>query len=82
MPDAASPFLRGSWLGTDLTLAYLARGSAAPQGLDDILEQELDQMGRLTGRHFGDANRPLLVSVRSGAPVSMPGMMDRSSMWV
>ena len=70
------PVPAGFVLGTDLALAYLACGSAALDGLEAVLERELEQLGRMTGRHFGDAKRPLLVSVRSGAPVSMPGMME------
>ena len=40
------------------------------------VEKALDHVGRLTGKTFGDAENPLLVSVRSGARASMPGMMD------
>jgi pyruvate,orthophosphate dikinase len=70
------PVPPGFVLGTDLTQAYLARGSAALDGLEAVLEQELEHLAEATGRRFGDAKRPLLVSVRSGAPVSMPGMME------
>ena len=55
---------------------YLRHGPAALEGIDEILVRELDHLGTLTGRGFGDARRPLLVSVRSGAAVSMPGMME------
>jgi pyruvate, orthophosphate dikinase len=54
--------------------AYLAGGW--PAGLDDELQAHLDRMAGQIGRRFGDPAGPLLVSVRSGAPVSMPGMMD------
>jgi pyruvate, orthophosphate dikinase len=47
-----------------------------PEGLDDEVGQGLARIEELTGNKFGDAERPLLVSVRSGAPASMPGMMD------
>jgi pyruvate,orthophosphate dikinase len=47
-----------------------------PAGLDAEIEQHLEALAAKTGRRFGDASAPLLVSVRSGAPVSMPGMMD------
>ena len=53
---------------------YLARGW--PEGLDAELREHMTRIERLVGRRFGDAANPLLVSVRSGAPVSMPGMMD------
>ncbi len=49
---------------------------AWPEGLDEELGQHMDRLGEVVGRRFGDADDPLLVSVRSGAPVSMPGMMD------
>src|SRR6266550_3129910 len=49
---------------------------AWPDGLDDELRAHLNRLGSVAGRRFGDAADPLLVSVRSGAPVSMPGMMD------
>ena len=47
-----------------------------PDGLGEQLEQALTSLKASTGKVFGGAERPLLVSVRSGAPVSMPGMMD------
>lgn len=43
---------------------------------EDAIREQLEQLGARTRRQFGDARQPLLVSVRSGAPVSMPGMMD------
>jgi pyruvate, orthophosphate dikinase len=54
--------------------AYLAGGW--PDGLDAEIRHHMDCMELLVGRHFGDPADPLLVSVRSGAPLSMPGMMD------
>ncbi len=53
---------------------FLASGW--PGELDGLIAKHLECLADSTGRRFGDANRPLLVSVRSGAPVSMPGMMD------
>ena len=47
-----------------------------PPELKAQVEAALAHVGRLTGRTFGDAENPLLVSVRSGARASMPGMMD------
>lgn len=63
-------------LSTKLCLDYLDKGPAALDALDDILDAEVGELGARTGRHFGDMKRPLLLSVRSGAPVSMPGMME------
>jgi pyruvate,orthophosphate dikinase len=54
--------------------AYLASGW--PDGLDEEVRAHMTRMETLVGRRFGDAADPLLVSVRSGAPRSMPGMMD------
>ncbi len=53
---------------------YLANGW--PDGLDEEIREHLATMERRVGRRFGDPADPLLVSVRSGASVSMPGMMD------
>ena len=54
--------------------AYLAGGW--PEGLDDEIRAHMARVEQRVGRRFGDPSDPLLVSVRSGAPVSMPGMMD------
>jgi pyruvate,orthophosphate dikinase len=63
-------------LGTALCRAYYAGGGKLPGNLRELLAQGLARLEEATGRGFGQARRPLLVSVRSGAPVSMPGMMD------
>ena len=63
-------------LGTGICRDFLKRGSKALDGLDQILERELQHLGARTGRLLGDAKRPLLLSVRSGAAISMPGMME------
>ena len=55
--------------------AYLAHG-AVPDGLDDELARGIAWLEEASGCSFGDGSRPLLVSVRSGAAISMPGMMD------
>ncbi|TAK02571.1 MAG: pyruvate, phosphate dikinase [Chloroflexota bacterium] len=59
---------------TEACREYLAHGW--PAGLDAELAEHMHRMEELVGHGFGDATDPLLVSVRSGAPVSMPGMMD------
>jgi pyruvate, orthophosphate dikinase len=61
-------------IGTAACNTYLAGGW--PAGLDEELREHMGRIGALVGRRFGDPADPLLVSVRSGAPVSMPGMMD------
>src|SRR3954452_7284513 len=52
------------------------RESGWPAGLDAALAAHMDRLGERMGRRFGDPDDPLLVAVRSGAPVSMPGMLD------
>lgn len=66
----------GFVLGVDVCRAHLADGAAALDGLRDVLQREMDRLGEQVGRRFGDPRRPLLVSVRSGAAISMPGMME------
>jgi pyruvate,orthophosphate dikinase len=66
----------GFVLGTGFCRAYLDQGLAALAGLDDVLARELEALGARTNRRFGDPKRPLFVSVRSGAAMSMPGMME------
>ena len=70
------PVPPGFTVTTEACKAYLAAGDKFPDGL---WEQELAALKRVeeaTGKRFGDAERPLLVSCRSGAKFSMPGMMD------
>ena len=66
----------GFVISTELCRSFLAQGEAALQGLDDALAREVARLGRITGRQLGDFRRPLLLSVRSGAAISMPGMME------
>ncbi len=61
-------------ISTEACREYLARGW--PDGLDEELRAHMAHLEAQVGRRFGDAHDPLLVSVRSGAPRSMPGMMD------
>jgi pyruvate, orthophosphate dikinase len=62
-------------LGTDHCRDYLARGTPPPR-LRDLLLAQVRELERATGLGFGSTRRPLCVSVRSGAAVSMPGMME------
>ncbi|MEO6207815.1 MAG: pyruvate, phosphate dikinase [Candidatus Limnocylindrales bacterium] len=61
-------------LTTETCRTYIASGW--PDGLDAELRERMTALETAVGRRFGDPSDPLLVSVRSGAPVSMPGMMD------
>ncbi len=63
-------------LGTALCREYFARGGRLPDGTRELVAEGLSRLEQATGCGFGSARRPLLVSVRSGAPVSMPGMME------
>jgi pyruvate,orthophosphate dikinase len=76
MAQQGLPVPPGFVFGVDLCRAFLDGADAALDGLEEPLTQELDQLGALLGRRFGDARKPLLVSVRSGAAASMPGMME------
>ena len=68
------PVPPGFVVTTETCRAFLADGW--PDGLDEELRARMTEVEAAVGRGFGDASDPLLVSVRSGAPVSMPGMMD------
>src|SRR5271163_879491 len=61
---------------TTRACAAFIGGHATPPGLEDEIAAGVAWLEERTGRRFGGGPRPLLVSVRSGAPVSMPGMMD------
>jgi len=66
----------GYTITTDVCTYYYANGKQYPADLKDQVEKGIAQVEQLIGAKFGDVNMPLLVSVRSGARASMPGMMD------
>jgi pyruvate, orthophosphate dikinase len=70
------PVPAGFTITTDACRAYMGAGKELPAGLDDEIDRHLATLEERTGKRFGDPADPLLVSVRSGAAVSMPGMMD------
>jgi pyruvate, orthophosphate dikinase len=70
------PVPAGFTITTDACRAYMAAGKRLPDGLEDEIDEHVRRLEERTGKRFGDPARPLLVSVRSGAAVSMPGMMD------
>lgn len=70
------PVPPGFTITTEVCNAYYANGRTYPASLEADVAVALDHIGRLTGRRFGDPSKLLLVSVRSGARASMPGMMD------
>src|SRR6188472_1624022 len=76
MTNAGLPVPPGFTITTEACNDYFAAGQKLPDGLwDDVLAAVKD-VEQETGKGFGDASNPLLVSVRSGAKFSMPGMMD------
>ncbi|HEV8516298.1 MAG TPA: pyruvate, phosphate dikinase [Candidatus Limnocylindrales bacterium] len=76
MTNAGLPVPPGFTITTEACNDYFANGERMPDGLwDDVLES-VRELERETGKGFGDPQDPLLVSVRSGAKFSMPGMMD------
>ncbi|MGD8336379.1 MAG: pyruvate, phosphate dikinase [Desulfobacterales bacterium] len=70
------PVPPGFTVTTEACIAYLDGGGTLPQGMWEQEVEALDRIEAATGKKFGDANNPLLVSCRSGAKFSMPGMMD------
>ena len=76
MTQLGIPVPAGFTITTDACRAYMAAGGRLPEGLEAEVEKHLTALEERTGKRFGDPADPLLVSVRSGAAVSMPGMMD------
>ncbi|WP_132253854.1 pyruvate, phosphate dikinase [Methylobacterium segetis] len=76
MSNLGLPVPPGFTITTEVCTYYYDHGKQYPPELKDQVQAALAQVGALTGRTFGDAAAPLLVSVRSGARASMPGMMD------
>ncbi|MHA7899053.1 MAG: pyruvate, phosphate dikinase [Henriciella sp.] len=76
MASLGLPVPPGFTLTTDVCTAYYDLNEAYPEGLTEQVDDALKMLEQKTGKTFGDAANPLLVSVRSGARASMPGMMD------
>ncbi|MBV9556545.1 MAG: pyruvate, phosphate dikinase, partial [Pseudolabrys sp.] len=76
MANLGLPVPPGFTITTDVCTYYYANKEQYPPALKAQLEKALAQIGKIAGKSFGDAKNPLLVSVRSGARASMPGMMD------
>jgi pyruvate,orthophosphate dikinase len=76
MSNLGLPVPPGFTITTEVCTYYYDHGRTYPAELKEQVTNALTFVGRLTGRTFGDAENPLLVSVRSGARASMPGMMD------
>ena len=76
MTNLGLPVPPGLTITTEVCMDYINNGNKMPEGLMDEVRQALSDVENQTGKKFGDSQNPLLVSVRSGARVSMPGMME------
>jgi pyruvate,orthophosphate dikinase len=76
MTNAGLPVPPGFTITTEACTAYYAAEEKFPEGMLDEARAALERVEQATGKKFGGAENPLLVSVRSGAKFSMPGMMD------
>jgi pyruvate,orthophosphate dikinase len=76
MTQLGVPVPAGFTITTEACRAYMRGGKQLPPGLKDEIEGHVQRLEQRAGKRFGDMRDPLLVSVRSGAAVSMPGMMD------
>ncbi len=76
MTNLGLPVPPGLTITTETCMEYINNGNKMPEGLMDEVKKALADVESQTGKKFGDSENPLLVSVRSGARVSMPGMME------
>ncbi len=76
MTNLGLPIPPGFVIGTDAWQLWSRAEGTMPDGLEHQIDAEIEKLEAAIGRSLGDLDDPLLVSVRSGAPVSMPGMMD------
>ena len=76
MSNLGLPVPPGLTISTEVCTYYYENKQTYPAELKGQVEAALQKVGHITGRVFGDAKNPLLLSVRSGARASMPGMMD------
>ena len=70
------PVPPGFVISTQVCRDYLVRGRNLPDGLEESIRDNIQTLEKSIGHEFGSPTNPLLVSVRSGARISMPGMMD------
>src|ERR671923_1553360 len=76
MTKLGLPVPPGFIITTEICEKFYEAGKRLPDGLMDEVRKSIRRLEGMTGKKFGDSDNPLLVSVRSGAPLSMPGMMD------
>ena len=75
MTNLGIPVPPGFTITTNLCMAYLDNNSY-PEGLENEVQSAVEKIEKVMGQKFGDTDNPLLVSIRSGARQSMPGMME------
>ncbi len=76
MTNLGIPVPPGFTISTEVCKYYYDHGRTYPEGLKEQVEEALHRLEEVSGKKFGSPENPLLVSVRSGAAISMPGMMD------
>ena len=76
MTGLGLPVPQGFTISTEACTQYYEDGKQINPGIQAEIMEYIDKMEKITGKKFGDKENPLLVSVRSGARASMPGMMD------
>jgi len=76
MTNLGVPVPPGFTISTETCIFYYKNNEQYPEGLENQIKENLKKLEDVTGKGFGDTKNPLLVSVRSGAVISMPGMMD------
>src|SRR5688572_28195197 len=76
MANLGLPVPPGFTITTEVCTGFYRNDNQYPEGLAREVEAALSEVGTIVGAVFGDPQKPLLVSVRSGARASMPGMMD------
>ncbi|MCS7175212.1 pyruvate, phosphate dikinase [Pseudothermotoga sp.] len=76
MTNLGIPVPPGFTISAEVCRYYYQHGYTYPEGLKYQVDEAMKRLEKVTGKGFGDPDKPLLVSVRSGAAISMPGMMD------
>ncbi|MEM2874478.1 MAG: pyruvate, phosphate dikinase [Candidatus Hadarchaeales archaeon] len=76
MTQLGLPVPPGFVITTEVCKKYYEAGMRLPDGLMDEVKEAMRRLERITGKSFGDPKNPLLISIRSGSMLSMPGMMD------
>ena len=79
MTKLGLPVPQGFTISTEACTAYYDDGKKINDEITQQIQEAVVKLEEIAGKKFGDKQNPLLVSVRSGARASMPGMMDRSS---